>query len=135
MNFKQLEVDFFTQNSVLYNICFEDKINIGFKNITGYCGEVHVHFNKYNLVRITIIISNENEACKPKFVESLIIQLDDKLTSVFGFLDRDLQIEANLVVFYNQFKITYGPFLLTEEEIQAAASFVKEGLKYKLDEI
>ena len=114
MKFKKFEMEFFSDSSVIFSIYLKDKVDSS--------GEVHVHFGKYNVVRITIFVTGEKKIKDTQFIEDLIIELDLELASVFGFLNRGFKIEVVLIVFYNQIRLNYTPFILKEKEIYKALS-------------
>ena len=70
-----------------------------------FWAEAHVHFGRFDIVRITLVVSNNGKSHTEGigFVELFIIELNYQLDAYRGVLGRGLKTEVYLTVFYNQY--------------------------------
>ena len=94
-----------------------------------YWAEAHVHFGRYEVVDISIFISDERKLQKVDFIGDLIRDFSYDTCKLFGFT-YDKKHEIHLTVFYNHARVCLPPFDLKDfsENINDVEKFINEKL-------
>ena len=106
-----LRLEFSTTNSLVFSV-----LTTG-KNI-----EIHIHMGQYNVMYITLIISDKSLLMHTdkkflNYIDKLINELEQNLCSFTGFLKREnSEIEVFLHVNFNSIRMNFPPCILYSEE-------------------
>ena len=112
-----------TESSVVLSIIsdYENRID----------AEVHVHFGRYNIVKISIIVTSETVPPKQgtKFLEEVMSYLEYQfLNSQFGLLNRNIELEVYVTIFYYGIRISHAPINWGENQYHQLISNTKNRL-------
>jgi len=104
-----LDLVFFTSDSLVFRVLSDKKI------------EIHVHMGKYQVMYITVIISDQSIALKLdkkflNYIDKLFSELEMKLCSIVGFFEKGQKIEIFLHINFNSIRINFPPFFMYDEE-------------------
>ena len=115
-----------TESSVVFSIC---------SNLENpYWAEVHVHFGRYNIVHITIVVTSETVSPKQgtEFLENIMSRLEYELLNPYlGLLNRNIELEVYVTVFYYSIRISHPPIIWNNNQYQELVI----GTKNKLDKM
>ena len=112
-----------TESSVVLSIIsdYENRID----------AEVHVHFGRYNIVKISIIVTSETVPPKQgtKILEEVMSYLEYQfLNSQFGLLNRNIELEVYVTIFYYGIRICHPPIIWGENQYHQLVSNTKNKL-------
>jgi hypothetical protein len=112
-----------TESSVVLSITsdYENRID----------AEVHVHFGRYNIVKISIIVTSQTVTPKQgtEFLEEVMSYLEYQvLNSQFGLLKTNIELEVYVTIFYYGIRISYPPMIYGENEYHQLISNTKNKL-------
>lgn len=108
-----LDLQFFTPNSVVFNV-----------RTSGKDIEIHIHMGKYQVMYISMIISDKSIAIQKdekflNYIDTLFSELEMKLCSIVGFYEKGQKIEIFLHINFNSIRINFAPFFIYDEDYKS----------------
>lgn len=116
-----LNLEFCTESSLVFTSQIDSKYI-----------EIHVHMSRYNVIYITLSISDKG-ICMLKsvkllrYIDQIMSELRQKLCQSFlGVLNKDVNIEVELHVHFNSIRLHFLPWLINDDDYKKVTGNLSE---------